>query len=61
MDTYKEIIYYDQRNAVLDNFTLNSYREAIKEIYRYNEKTNIQINQILIIMKKKPKKFFRDA
>lgn len=45
-DTSTKIDYYDQCNTVLDNFTLNHYRAAIKEIYLYNEKTKLQISEI---------------
>ena len=45
-DISKESIYYDQRNTILDNFTLYEYRNAIQELYIYNEKTKQQIIQV---------------
>jgi len=45
-DNTKEITYYDQRNTILDNFTLHEYRNAIHELYIYNEKTKQEIMQI---------------
>jgi hypothetical protein len=45
-DISKEIMYYDQVNTLLDSFSLNDYRNAIKEIYLYNDKTRGRINAI---------------
>jgi hypothetical protein len=45
-DTSTKITYYDQVNTILDNFTLNHYRDANKEIYLYNDKTKLQIFEI---------------
>jgi hypothetical protein len=45
-DKSTKIIHYDQYNTILDNFTLNHYRDAIKEIYLYNDKTKLQILKI---------------
>ena len=45
-DTSTETIYYDQYNTVLDSFTLQEYREAIQEMYIYNEKTKAQIEEV---------------
>ena len=45
-DVSKYVIYYDQKNTILDNFSLNEYRNAISEVYLYNEKTKAQIDEI---------------
>jgi len=45
-DTSTDVQYYDQRNTILDNFTLNEYRTAIKEMYLYNEITQKKIQEI---------------
>jgi hypothetical protein len=46
VDVSKDVIYYDQKNTILDNFSLNEYRNAISEVYLYNEKTKAQIDEI---------------
>jgi hypothetical protein len=45
-DITKEIVYYDQKNTILDNFTLNDYRNAISEVYIYNKNTKERIIEI---------------
>ena len=45
-DVSKDVIFYDQKNTILDNFSLNEYRNAISEVYLYNEKTKTQIDKI---------------
>jgi len=45
-DISKENIYYDQYNTVLDNFSLYEYRNAIQELYLYNQITKNKIFEI---------------
>jgi hypothetical protein len=44
-DVSKDVIFYDQKNTILDTFSLNEYRNAISEIYLYNEKIKSQIDE----------------